>query len=42
MELLSEMHASPPDAVSTEIDHYLSLHIPAEYEDRPVMIDPTF
>jgi hypothetical protein len=36
MELLGEMHTSPPDAVSSEIDHYLSLQIPAEYEDRPL------
>jgi hypothetical protein len=34
MKLLGEMHASPPDAVSGEINHYLSLQIPAEYEDR--------
>lgn len=36
MELMGDVRASAPDAVSSEIDHYLSLHVPAEFEDRPL------
>ena len=35
LELLGEIHPTP-NAASSEIDHYLSLRIPDEYEDNPL------
>jgi len=35
-ELIGETHPSAADAATNEIDHYLSLSVPAEFEDDPL------
>jgi len=35
-ELIGQTHPSAADAATSEIDHYLSLMVPVEFEDDPL------
>ena len=36
MELIEEMHSTETDATQSEIEHYLNMRVPSEFDDRPL------
>jgi len=36
MELIGEMHSTETDATQSEIDHYLNMCVPSEFDDKPL------
>jgi len=36
MELIGEMHSTETDATQSEIEHYLNMRVPSEFDDKPL------
>jgi len=36
MELIGEMHSTETDATQSEIEHYLNMRVPSEFDDNPL------
>ena len=36
MELIGEMHSSETDATHSEIEHYLNMRVPSEFDNKPL------
>jgi len=36
MELTGEMHSTETDATQSEIEHYLNMRVPSEFDDKPL------
>ena len=36
MELIGEMHSTERDATQSEIEHYLNMRVPSEFDDKPL------
>jgi len=36
MELIGEMHSTETDVTQSEIEHYLNMRVPSEFDDKPL------